>query len=361
MIRKIFLGVSLLAIAGVWTGCSNDEVMDATSSEARAIDFRVQGGVPAVSRTTATTAANVDAFVVYGADSDGGGSLIITTLFDGVTVARQKGGTTYDYNPKRYYSAGAKSANFIAYSPVSASGGTTPNLSAPTKSDDCTTASFTYTLPAPDKTGNTVQEDLLVAGTAVAKADFGNAVNFAFEHALSRIFVKATNGLEETVIIRGLKLRNLSPKRVISYDATATGDKWTWSDTTPDAADLSEFEYVLAPTGVAVKSGLSTATLVTSMEQGMMVLPQTTKAKTTGTPTNQERLDAGEFALEVTYNVANLTGQKAYVFLDGYKFKKGMQYAITVNFTSLTAISFTIEVSEFTNDAGVAGEIEDIN
>ncbi|MDL2247507.1 fimbrillin family protein [Bacteroides sp. OttesenSCG-928-J23] len=365
MIRKIFLGVSLLAIAGVWTGCSNDEVMDATSSEARAIDFRVQGGVPTVSRTTATTAANVDAFVVYGADYKAANDASNAELFKGETVARQAGTTNkFDYNPKKYYSTNAIAADFVAYSPVNASRNFTGDFSfiESKTTPTAATASFTYTVPAPTADGKTSQEDLLVAGVntiADGSGILASAIKFDFKHALSRIFVKALNPMPEPVVITNLTLKNLNAKGTITgaTAAPATGEttaQWTWTWALPagDAGDpksIIDYPYILANSGISVPAGMKAGTdypiLVTSMEQGMMVLPQET------VNADNKDVTGGDFALEVKYNVSNLTGKTAYVYLtDKYKFEMNKQYAITISFDSHTAISFTIAVDNFTND-----------
>ena len=98
--KNLFLGMSFLAIAGLWTGCSNDEVN--TPSEGQLISFHVQGGTPNL-RTTGTTAAYVNAFVVYGTDN-ATQAATLPNLFNGVTVARQVGGV-FAYSPIKYYAA----------------------------------------------------------------------------------------------------------------------------------------------------------------------------------------------------------------------------------------------------------------
>ncbi|MDH6303690.1 hypothetical protein M2459_000022 [Parabacteroides sp. PF5-5] len=337
MRQKIILGVSLLAIAGMWTGCSNEEDATTFSTPKDAISFRTQGGMPE-SRATETTKDHVDAFVVYGADTDASNNT--TTLFDGVTVARQAGTDNFAYSPIKYYSEGATTADFVAYSPVSKK--ITNPVTAFTG-----TVSFDYEVDVPVATGKTSQEDLLIAGTHVDPVSA--TVSLGFKHALSRIFVKATNALSETVVIKGLTLKNLKSTGKISSSSTA----WTWAWS--DQNDPIDYVYVLAPTGVAVQPVVApstpTPTLVTSMEQGMMVLPQKTV-----NPSNDQTFDTGDFALEVEYDVANLTSQKAYVLLpDEYEFKMGNQYAITVAFNptsipNLIEITFNITVAAFEND-----------
>ena len=327
--KKFLLGLSLLAIAGLWTGCSkDDEVVVDSQNDAQAISFRVQGGMPNL-RATGTSAAYVNAFVVYGNDDQA-----VSNIFAGTTVARQPGsGDVFDYNPKKYYSPNATAAKFAAYSPVS------KKISAPAFVFG-TGLVFNYEVVTPDNTGNTTQEDLLVAGTSVDVSSLTppTYVQFDFKHALSRIFVKAANNLNETVIIKNLKLKNLNSTGKITG---APGATWTWSWGTLGVK--KDYGYVLAPTGVAVKAGLSLATLVTSMEQGMLILPQETENAA-------DDASAGDFALEVEYNIANVT-DVAYVYLpDGYEFEMGKQYAITIDFSSLDnliEIDFTITVSDF--------------
>lgn len=365
MKQKLFLGLSLLAIAGMWTACTNDEAMDFAGGQ-RAISFRTQGGMPEVTKATATTNDHIDAFVVYGSDTNGATTPVTVTLFDGETIGRKAGSTnTFTYNPLRYYSLDAEYANFVAYSPVSAK---------MAKGTDPTKTTFTYEVLAPDgATGKTTQEDLLIAGTKIKKDGFGKgSVKVNFEHALSRVFVKAKNEMKETVTITGLKLKNLYSKGTITgtpptgYTLPDTGDPmeyydhWTWAWTVT-ADTKTDYSYALAQSGgIAVKTMGSSenAVLVTSMEQGMMVLPQVV-ANTADDPT---AAGVKDFALEVTYSVGNLTGQVAYVFLkkkdatpNTFEFVPGKQYAITVNFggsstPELIQIGFDVSVSDFTND-----------
>ncbi|MDL2299681.1 fimbrillin family protein [Bacteroides sp. OttesenSCG-928-E20] len=329
MIRKIFLGVSLLAIAGVWTGCSNDEVMDATSSEARAIDFRVQGGVPAVSRTTTTTKDKVDAFVVYGTDD-----VATANIFDGVTVARVAETATYTYSPLRYYSVGAAYADFVAYSPVSA------KMTSSVPASLTTSAPFNYELAAPNSTGTTAQDDLLVSAMRVEDNDFNNSVSFTFQHALSRLFVKASNPLNEIITIKSLTLNNLYSKGTITA-TYSSGWTWGWGNSQNTAKPYS---FILPDTGVALPAGADKQQVV-SAEQGMMVIPQTT------VDNGDETLDSGEFNIEISYIIGNQTASQTrnFFFKQTLTFDISTQYAILISFTGLNEIEFAItDVGGFT-------------
>ena len=323
--------VALVATA-LFTACTNEVVVESKPiSGAQEISFRLQGGTPET-RTTATTNLNIDAFVVYGADD-------VTTaasanLFDSVTVARRSD-DVFDYNPKKYYSIGAATASFFAYSPVSA------NISSFANVDPLANASFNYEVKVPNATGNTVQEDLLVAGTDLASITT-TPVALNFTHALSRIFVKATNSLTENVVITKLTLKGLKSKGTITGTPANPTWAWAWSA----QSDTISYHYILAETGVAVKAGINIPTLVTSMEQGMMVIPQAVVVD------DGDGLYNGlEFALEVTYDVANLTDQKAHVlFTSPQAFALNNQYAIILDFTggtNLIEIKFTVNVNPF--------------
>ena len=329
---------SVLAAAGMmFTACSNDELVDIQGSAdnaGQAISFRVQGGAPEL-RTTATTADYVDAFVVYGTDN-AAFAASEPNIFNGITVARQIGGA-FDYNPKKYFKTGATTARFAAFSPVS------KFITLPTFAYS-TGFSFNYEVIEPTADGKTSQEDLLVAGTTTAPGTSPTMVTMAFQHALSRIFVKATSDLSQTVTIKALTLENL-----YSTGTIAGANPWTWStswDWTPTGNRDNNYNYVLASTGVAVEPNLSTATLVTSMEQGMMIIPQKI-VTTTPTPASTD------FALKVVYDVGNLVNEEAFIYLaNGYEFEMGTQYAITIDFSSddLIEIGFNITVADFEDD-----------
>jgi hypothetical protein len=313
--------VALVATA-LFTACSNEDAVQPINGEAQEISFRLQGGTPEITtRAMATTLDKLEAFVVFGTDNLFSPGL----LLDGVSVARQLDGT-FAYAPKAYYSNGAASASFFAFSPVSA------NISGSVTTTSLLTAgaSFDYEVLAPDGTGDAVQEDLLVTATTVTPSTA--AVNLTFKHALSRIFVTAQNTANEPVIIKGISLMNLNTTGTL---AVTNASALTWT-TTPS---LDDYAYVLAPSGVVVPGGTTGKTLVTSMEQGMMVLPQVTS--NTGA--------AGDFALEISYDFANLSNQTQIVKItDGYAFVAGNQYNINITFAGLLPIEFdVIDVDAF--------------
>ena len=311
--------VIALAAAGLFTACSNNDE-PVKMNQGNEISFRLQGGMPSA-KTTATTIDNVDAFVVWGSDNTP-----TPLLFDGVTVARKAETTpaVFTYAPNRYYGQGATAAAYIAYSPVSA--GVVSGITLNGVLVDPST--FTYKVLAPENTlGVTTQEDLLFTAAGVSTS--ATVVPLSFIHALSRVFITATNSTSDLITIESLTLSGLKSEGTITVNAGATG--WDWGGQT----DITPYEYALAPTGVAVPVG-SAKTMVTSMEQGMMILPQTTPPAA----------DLEEVSLDVVYGIGNLTGQTKKIVIPSYKFAANNQYSIDIAFTDV-AITFTITVTAF--------------
>ena len=328
----------MLAAAGIMTACSNDEAVQ-TSNNGKEISFRMQGSAPAL-KTTATTNENIDAFVVFGTDNE----FDPTLIFEGVTVSRDIIATTnpltpvFTYAPKKYYDAAATDAVFFAYSPASA------KVIAPASflpSFVSGTTTFEYVVPKPDNSGKVTQEDLLVAVTPTSSLT--TPVVLGFKHALSRIFVTATNTMGDPVIIERLILKNLVKSGELVIDPASPAPCWTWNP----SGVLDDYEYELAESGVAVPAAAIIGTpspkkLVTSNEQGMMVLPQITVNDNDDTT-----FDAGDFALEVRYKVGNLVGQQKFILIeDQYPFEFNKQYRINIEFSE-RVIDFTISVADF--------------
>ena len=376
--------LSLATAAIMMAGCSDDKIILGDES-GRPVAFRLQGNLPA-SRATGTTVYNVNAFVVNGQVYDNDDKPLPDPLFDAQTVARVEGeANSFDYYPKRYYPDAAAHACFPAYSPV------TPNVSSGFKGS--TANMITYTVLPPDSvSGNTRQEDLLVAYTKVdgavqpadkapvSRAGFDQAVSLTFKHALSRVFVKASNSNVEPVVIKRLSLNNLYDKGVLDIDGTGwTGSgvytpagsevdinegyidapgtspndyKVLWSPISPQT---SSYRYVLPSSGVSVaaRTDMKNSIYVVSKEQGMLVMPQTTR--NTGNA-GEVDLDAnlhGDFYVEVTYdlsNIKNKTVRAAFRDINkldaGLTFEFGKQYALEIAFSG-TAITFAINVEDW--------------
>jgi hypothetical protein len=344
MRKKDLFGFFLMALAMSGTGCTNDQLAEQESAR-QAISFRTQGGMPTL-RSTATTQADIDAFVVYGGDN------VTPGIFTATSVVKE--GATWLYSPKRYYSAEATTANFFAYSPIVHMSGTGGNGAFNVKAANCADAdTLVYKVPLPASDGKIGQVDLLVAKTT-SHPVATTPVPLAFKHALARVFVKATSLADETITITGLTLQYLFSEGTLIVDGTTTstgggtnppsGTALTWSLWGTKA----NYPYVLAASGVAVNKTASAnyadAVLLTSMEQGMMVLPQSVGSGVDNT-----------FRLVVNYDIVGvLAAQEAQIKLaEDFTFEAGKQYAITVNFAANNVITFSVTVEEFTDIATV--------
>ncbi len=171
----------------------------------------------------------------------------------------------------------------------------------------------------------------MIAGTTFAPSAAPVALNF--QHALSRIFVQATSQLNQIAVVKGLTLKNLNSAGTITGTPAA---EWTWEWTSSTPID---YRYQTIPAAVIPRSG----TALTSMEQGMMVLPQKIVNA-------NDDVTTGDFALEVLYDLENLKDQVAHVYLpNNYEFEMGKQYIINVTFnetvTNLIEINFNIDVT----------------
>jgi len=331
MKRKRFFLV-IFAIAGILTACSNDKAIEPTNEQGHEISFRPQGGAPiTIHRANANTRENIDGFAIYGGDQLSwfyyGKGTYSELMFNGIPVTRVPGNDppVFDYSPKKYFhplpDPALYGGTFAAYSPVGAkvSG---VNIEPVSNSG---TVNFTYTVPAPDSSGETRQEDLLVVYWN-GLSPGGATIPLKFGHALSRIFVTATNSTSDQVIIKSLILKNLySTGTCQPVDNDDIAD-WT------NLGNVRDYKYILAESGINVSANTMNRTLVTSMEQGMMVIPQTLRS---------------DFFLHVEYDFANLGASKAEIKLPvGYKFDAGKQYSINIAFTGV-AINFTIDVKDF--------------
>jgi hypothetical protein len=381
--KKFLRGILPLAASALLLGgCSNDRFAIDETASGKQISFRLQGNLP-VSRATGTTTGYVNAFVVNAQVHDNFDNILPVDgkMFDAQTVARIEGqANAFDYNPKRYYPDPARYAYYSAYSPVS------KNVNAGFKGG--TSNEIMYTVPAPDGVyGNTTQEDLLVAYTAVegkvqpagvapiSRAGFDSPVLLKFRHALSRVFVKASNSNGENVVIKKLSLNNLYSRGTLDIDDT------NWNDGSLEDVSINEgyksvsyttdykvlwkpvgdqdqsYEYVLPNSGISVAAGTANTPMdVVSKEQGMLILPQTTKNA------NADAVaDTGDFYVEVTYSVSNIvdkTVKAAFKDINDLAagfltFEFGKQYALVIDFSG-AAITFSISVEDWNDEENPA-------
>jgi hypothetical protein len=323
------------------SGCSQDDVSDIPAGS-RAIGFRAQGAMSSLKATT-TSKDNIQSFVVS-ANHGGDWTVADNYLIPAATVYREGGigdpGATakWTYSPQAYFPTDKSSfVEFLAYSPA-----VSKNVTAGLKDAVDADQTITYTVPKPLATGVTSQEDFLVAYqqvTGSADPGYGGPVNLQFRHALSRVLVAAASSLTEPVTITGLVLRNLYTTGDLPMNSAST----VWDP----AADLDDYSYILPPAGVSVfqypvLSPPSSLPLVTSYEQGMFVLPQTTAGTLTDAETAEIAVEnSNEFGLELHYTIGGLVKEPYYIqFGDlaaptsgpGVTFEPGKQYVLNLTF-----------------------------
>ncbi|GHT36814.1 hypothetical protein AGMMS49574_29060 [Bacteroidia bacterium] len=350
----------LLALAG----CSQDETAGVPAGDGPyAISFYTQGASGGL-RATSTPTSYISGFVVnahqsmkpsdWGTDAD--------YLLRGTTVYRgEGGGSNWSYSPVSYFpvseTPGTDYVEFFAYSPAG-SDRMSPKLGQAITPDQ----TIGYKVPPPSGTNNgaTTQEDLLVAYQKVDAGDYEKPVKLQFRHALSRVLVAAKSSLPSSnITITGLTLKNLKSEGTLNlkgntstgldasdgipvststsgeqvnwvYDPPApagTGNYVTlWTTTAPE-----DYSYVLPASGVTVGA---TSQLVTTVEQGMFVLPQTTE----GDPSHPAQ--PTDFGLEVAYTLDGKASTPAFIRFDDINgipftsvtFEIGRQYVLNLNF-----------------------------
>jgi hypothetical protein len=364
--NKILGGFFPLVALLILGGCSDDK-FGSDSSSGKQISFRLQGNLPS-SRATGTTVENINVFVVNAQVHDKNDYPLpddADKLFSSQTVARLEGtANAFDYSPKRYYPDEAAFAYYSAYSPVT---GNVDGFGGKTGSEINT---ITYFVPAPDIDGKTTQEDLLVAYTPVngvaltpgaapsSRDGFDTPVSLNFKHALSRVFVRASNSNVEPVVIKKLSLHNLYSEGTLKIDGDinegySAAYKVLWE---PVDTQDKFYDYVLLPSGVSVPAKTEGSPVyVVGKEQGMLVLPQTTQ-----NADGDAEPAATDFFIEVTYSISNVKEKTVRATFNdlndkagGVTFEMGRQYALTLAFED-TDIKFDIDVEGWDADEEVA-------
>jgi hypothetical protein len=375
------LQVMVLSAVLVLGGCKNsDELADGTAANGKApISFRIQGGAVSSLRATTTPNNYINTFVVNAIRNDLGWTSVFPDkedgfeeyrkyLMHGVTVYREEvdgtnGTNAWEYAPEAYFPGvdpldGTNTfTSFYAYSPAAPQG-----LSVGFKAtvNDRDVPILTYTVQKPDTAdtnGKTTQQDLLVAYEKVLRASYTTNVALQFRHALSRVNVKASKEINAEVVIKSLKLINLYSEGDLSLKGnteTTTSGKisngipastqpaesdypkaWVYkaSDgdwSTATTADyvilwtgqntLVTYPYVLPASGVYVQKG--TAQNVTSHEQGMYVLPQTTILAYKDAGAARAIDQANSFGLELWYTIGGKMRKVIFNFKDLHDLKK---------------------------------------
>jgi len=364
------------AAAALLAGCMNENgTVNEEVETGKAISFRVQGSLPST-YTLPSGLADMDGFTVNGwVDNAATQS---DELFFRKSVVRDATTGVFTYSPTVYFPKNATSATFAAYSPINVNTGIGSGgfaLSHSLEEDD---NKITYTVPNPGAAGGTLQKDLLVACAVIPDVNAaGASVALHFKHALALVNVFVTNSTNDPLIIKDLVLVNIGTEGSLDIDA----DKWLHvGDNTPDIEEdyvtptitsLAQYKVLwdnisavdsmrwLLPSGGVVIEADNQAHEVTTNEQAMLVMPQTTRL-TSGAP---EQLDPqADFHLLLAYSLNNLDGVKRIAFGDintlneGLTFEMGKQYNLNLVF-SAKGVSFSVDVEDWTVESPVTGTL----
>ncbi|MDE6174108.1 MAG: fimbrillin family protein [Duncaniella sp.] len=189
--KKSYLLLPLCALAFV--SCSSDETVNAPA--AQGIDF--SAAVEGTSRSVSTTTATINSFAVTALKSALSSDNI---YFKDYELKRQ--GTNDSWTGNGSYPWPEEQLSFFAFSPSNAASSTVEQ-----NRQGVFTTLKSYHVE-PDVLNQT---DLLVAENACTNLMNKSKVNLAFEHALSRVEIKAThtNGLMHVEVF-GIKIGNMN-------------------------------------------------------------------------------------------------------------------------------------------------------
>ena len=210
--KKVF--IAILAVAA-FAACNKAEVVE--SAPAAAIAFENAFVDNTTKAATDITKNNLNDFGVYGTVAKNSNSALI---FENQTVT--KSGDTYIYSPVQFWIEGAE-YTFSAYAPY------TDRQWAFTPTN---ASAHNGTLAFDNEAANGEQDLLFAASsrtTASTIAAAPAAVSFTFNHLLSKVVFKYTNGFTDnniTLNVYNVKINNAAAEGTIPVTAGVAGD-WT--------------------------------------------------------------------------------------------------------------------------------------
>ncbi|MDR1004973.1 MAG: fimbrillin family protein [Prevotellaceae bacterium] len=358
MKKVLFFAATL---AAVMTGCSNsEELANEQNTDRNPIGFRAVTNLGEETRASVTDFQNLKDFRVYATyDNDVSGTAANKVdLMNGVNVTRNIGGTAtgFSYAPVKYWPAGNQPVLMYAYSPA----GSVNVNSAKTTATAAATANdggkieIAYTVPWKDADAGARQEDFMFATKSVLSNDYagsthsGYEVPMVFNHILSKLTFSAVNaaGSGLTYTIKKIEVTGMgnAATYTYTYSAAATGSG-SWG---APAAQTGTYEASLPGAGIAIPFTGGTAELaLTSYNEGLMILPQTSTAANSNIKITYDLKDAEGTAL-VTNEVKNF-------LIKSKPFAPGTSYNVKMTFGSgaYNDIAFTVSTGNWSSDTGI--------
>lgn len=321
--------MSIAALAAlVLTSCSNDtEGISETANSANLVSFRAISD-KTETKATPTDVGNFSNFTVN-ASATNVPNPATFNFMSALPVTRGVGTSgVWSYAPAKYWPTSG-SVNFFAYSPAGSR-----NITALTPSG--ATSTIEYTVPLTYSVNKPTQEDFIVATNSASSG----SVTLAFGHALSMVSFQATNAMSAmTVVVKGISLVNLDNTGTLTLDATGASYAWS-NNTTFD----QKYEASLPVAGVSLAPNTTSPQLLTSANEGLMILPQKPTGATITDPTAMP--SGGGSYVVVSYSTIDnwgtiVNGLTKYFTLK-QSLDKGNRYIFQFGFKEKEAVSFSI-------------------
>lgn len=231
MRKVLFLGI---AAATMLASCSKDETVDVP--QGKAIGFSntfVNNATRSVVDPSYTT-ADLGSFAVYGFTQNG-------QIFDGDVVESQDNGTTWDYNPKKYWIEGNKYA-FGAIAPANNANIRVSGAQMYGSSEDDYKVGMEVAFTNTDGT-----IDLLHAAPAAISADATfianpDKVKMTFFHQLSKVKFSFVNsiGADYKITVEDVKITDAKKTGTLTIGNKSTVNSWGTSGTGSTALEFGD-------------------------------------------------------------------------------------------------------------------------
>jgi hypothetical protein len=280
----------LAAIVGsivILSSCSQDETAKGFSNPAREVTFSAYAKKGSLTRVAETTSQTITNFDVYGMHSVSGTYLdnMGGTGNNNAPAYVSGGNNAWGYSPKQLWPE-TGTIDFYAYSP----GKNSERASTLSYVDEV----ITYTVPNRDK-----QEDLLVAVKPGVNCVTPGLVSLNFQHALSRIQLKARpiaqGAVYEISSVSFLNLYN-SGSLALNTGKIPDGSGFAYNDNanypgrtplvlwTPTGSRNTKYEFDFSSNKVSVGYSDGEYTDVIVGNEAFLVLPQATELGATVAP-----------------------------------------------------------------------------
>ena len=276
--------VLFLATAALFAACTNDSVRENIADDQVEIGFSTYIQKPVASKADNSNAENLNDLEAYHQNFVVNGFKTVanaeTQVFTDqlVTYNSADGKKVWEYSPVSYWDKSASKYSFYAAAPETAAW---TFANDETKGKYYTISNFTVTgtslalatLDAPNAAAVFGEEDLMIATDIPAHTAFtATAVNFTFNHILSRFNIAISTSIEDgTVTLKSLTVNGMNNKG--SFDeslaaASTAGSTARWNNLAVDGT------YAIT----AVKDASNNDVVVNASKQFIyqgLVIPQT--------------------------------------------------------------------------------------